>query len=723
MDKLIFKKEKEIEIPERPDYKNIFSGKFTFATQNTAVYQEFSLINTGTEIMKINTSCDRIFFRDNKIAILNEQVLTVYEEMKEVKKITLPGSHNLRDLFLTDLEKKEEDKEVCFIDDDTDIFLIEDSEMVVNKENVVFKGKVHKNEIHEPDSEYFVAWKNNIAILGNSKSLNFMYFEDDDLVEPDDYYRVSLRIDEDLFEPIYLKDLKFWNNKLLAIDDKMFTIFSFNKITAEENELTLVEYKIEDDSIIEVKREASNTDEVKELIKENEDLSKAIENSVKENQKLSKSIDELMKEEEKTTKSDGSLLKKDDLLSKVSDFSFKDEKSPIKSTGDLFKTTSLLEKNKESDLKPINFDSIKSLQEEKPPTKSIFSNKGADAISLSDLNKSLEKKSSPETPIKKVEKSKEEKEMEDFDKTFCSRIEALKSVFSKVGKTKSKLQDLVFTPSNFNFESIYNTIFHNKIEDYESILSSMIMKIENMQVLSEKNIQECIKYFDSKIFSKKDHCFPVLYKDPLCSRMNEVLQIKDPFDDILEGIKFLDVQKKPQKVEFVQSSNTDSKFETSAIKKNPMSFSTQNDDKIKSDDKNNIPENSFSKTQVNQEDPLNRNDLLTQTTASSSNPPSFFTTPLPANPNNPLSGNQLENQLPKPVFSNDQQTGALFNNPIQNINNSIFSNDSSSIFNNITANSSQSLFTATNPAANNQQKDDNSMSAFNRLAGSRRLFQ
>ena len=118
--------------------------------------------------MKINIKCDRVFARDRQIAILKNNKLDIFEQTKLLKSLNVVKSANIKDFLLnfeTDLNR---------IEDLTNIFIIKDKEMIVDKNKIIFNCTEHSNEIHEPGCIYFTAWADKIVILGNNKSFNFI---------------------------------------------------------------------------------------------------------------------------------------------------------------------------------------------------------------------------------------------------------------------------------------------------------------------------------------------------------------------------------------------------------------------------------------------------------------------------------------------------------------------------------------------------------------------
>lgn len=663
MEELKFSKRTESKILNSPDYQNIFSGFFSFATQNTAVYADFSLVHTGNEIMKINTRCDKIFANKNTIAILNGKNIDVYEDKKWKKTLSIQNPDNLMDF------PKDFDNIYNTTEENTCIFVVNDKLMKVTAKTILFNEKTFKNEIHEDDCTYFVAWKDEIIVLANSKSCNFMYFYKEELIEPEAYSPLYLRTDNETFDSIPVKNIKFWEDELLLIDNDTITVFTVNKISpTAKSEVKVIEYEIKNQEIIQLQKDVE-TDKTPKQHSIPEKTSSKFEPPVS-------ILGEKLLEPEKQllTGFEGMLPKPIALL---------ETPAPV--------STSANEDKKK--MEPFK--------------------------TFSEIFNSLDSKKAPQPP--KATDEAQNAAVDKIDKEFVSKIASLKEKVSILDKREFELKALALIPSKFDLDGLYNLIFHNNIEEYENVLSSMIVQIENLQSVSENQINECIKFFDSKIFEKKSYKKPVCYKDPLCAKMSSVLNVQNPFEDILRGIKLLEMDFQGQKMKFKESGFE----ENPKLKNNTVQMNNEGADELQQQEKTQfntsvVKESVSFESSIPSNDRIKENESATvpsQTPKTQNSPNSFlFDT---------IKQPQAFTQAPN-APNNQQRT--LFDNNIQNLNTNLFVNDTSSLFNSFSANKLNIQDSNSQTPQNNNPSTDTNLStgpvsAFNRLAGSRRLFQ
>ncbi|KAM0681756.1 hypothetical protein GINT2_000271 [Glugoides intestinalis] len=697
MEKLKFEKRTEYKILTSPDYRNIFSGLFSFATQNTAVYADFCLVYRGNEIMKINTCCDKIFANETIIAILNGQSLDIYENKKWKKSLSIQKPEGLMD-FTNDFENLDR-----IYEENTSVFVVNGNLLKVDANTILLNEKSFQNTIHEENCTYFVAWKDDITILGNSKSCDFMYFYKEDLIEPEEYYPLCLRVDHENFESIPAKNIKFWEGQVLLIDNDVISAFTINKNDSNtESEIRVVEYKISNQEIIQLQEGLGLNNDLKEgsfLETKGSNfkspISMTTENSLESEKQLLPGVE-------------GILPRPIGLLETHKPIDLLEAHRPIE----------VLEAHRPIDLLEAHRP-IEVLETHKPIATSIKEDKKKEPLNtFSQFYSSLNTKKA--TQPQKEHQEAHNVAIDKFDKEFTAKIANLKERVSIIDKRVGVPKGLVLIPSKFDLDGLYNLIFHNNIEEYENILSSMIVQIENLQSISENQINECIKFFDSKIFENKAYKKPVSYKDPLCTKMSSVLSIKNPFEDILRGIKVLEVDFQGQKMNFKKSGLQDKSAEAQALPNNTVQKSTE-DIKVFQELKS-IPSTftamKESSTLVNnsiKENEIGNFTSIIPTIQQASN--SFPFEPSKEQP----SFAQVSNPL-----SIQQKT--LFNNDIQEQSNGLFVADTSSLFNNIATNTLNIQVPNLEIQQNNTPSTDTNtptapVSAFNRLAGSRRLFQ
>lgn len=636
MKELKFHKESEFTRLENPNKDNIYSGRYNFSTQTTAVYDTYCLIETPEKILKINVACEKAFAKGDQIAILNDGRLRIFKNKKLIKTLQISSSDNLKDFVVEsqdDLEK---------INDSTSIFLIGEEEMAISARKIEYAGRQYNNEIHEPHCEYFVAYDDSFIVVGNSQSFNFIYFYKGELAEVDEYSPLSVRTDEESLESVPLCDIKFWNGKLLLIDETTGNVFSISEIKLPRKiDKEIVEYEIAGDAIKPIN--ASNTESGKFL-----DLGP-----------------------EFLPSNHPSFIASDAI-----------QKDNIKSD-----TKGKFESEAESDAFSTYKSSLKFPSIEHQPK------------FVSSTSESNAKDAMPD---------RKEEELEELDARFTQRIDEVKASFSKLQKKKSKSKCLLFPFTKFDVEGLYNLIFHNSVCDYEDALSNMIFQVENIHSASENNVLENIKLFDSKIFEKKAFKRPVRYTAPLFLKFDACLNIADPFDDLLEGIRVLNVKEDKTDMKFEQKSSGKtngtgsvatspfSLLATPVVKSHTDLFQKSVPDVVQDQSQSKMIENRPSLDVSKISEPLRTNPSISL----------------------PFGATASESQQPNPTQSIFGHT------PPKNL----FVQDTSSLFSNITSGTPNVPFQQDpgNEISNPPQKSnsgDAPVSAFNRLAGSRRLFK
>ncbi|ELA42947.1 uncharacterized protein VICG_00262 [Vittaforma corneae ATCC 50505] len=666
MKELKFHKESECQRLKVPNKDNIYSGYFKFATQNTAVYDGYCFVESRNEIMKICVECDKVFAKKDQIAILRSSKLEIFKNNQLVKTIQIKGSSNIRD-FLLNFEE-----DLGRVEDSSDIFMVDDKEMAINKQRILFDGNEYPNEIYEPGCRHFVAWRDKVAVVGNSKSFNFVYFYNGEMAEAEEYSPLSVRTDEDSLDSVPLVDIKFWRDKLLLIDEAFINVFAMSGLEkVSETDKAVVEYSIKDGKLIQ--------SEISGMILDKEPL------------KLLEPGNELLP---------GAIS------------------GPKISSINNVASTSACENQKTG-----NYNATEPLL----------------STSNDHLNMPTECTRKNGLVPEKLDANRADEEARQLDIEFTQRITSIKNSFSQLQKKTAAPRCMVLVPSRFDFEGLYNLIFHNHTKEYEDVLSNMIFQIESLQSISESNISESIKYFDSKIFQKKSVKIPVKYHDPLCAKLNTCLKVSNPFDDLFEGIKVLNVQEsnvfpkfEPKDAQAESAQNKDTPNEHGA--KAEVASKILDQQPAVSADQNKPIDGTF--TGVGQNAP-SANDLNSQAGVNPRKPASSVINVGNAGPRTASLSNSQPISIPfgasirdssRFVAPANQPSVSLFNNTQQGVNSNLFVRDTSSLFSDIASTSlnmsgtnTQNASTAMNPAQD--ETGSTHVSAFNRLAGSRRLFK
>jgi len=555
MTELIF--EKKDQTPRRKENKSfgMYDGCYKFSTQTTAVYSDYALIETENEIMKLNVSCDRVFYRKGTIGILRESKLELYKNKEYLKSYDVSGRENVNDIsenIEDDLKKIESHKWVFYVDDEP---------LIVDSKHINFCGQSYINETHERDCKYFVAWKQGVAVLGNNKSLNLVYFCDKKRTEPDECFPVCFRTDEDTFDAVMIEDLKFYKDKLLAIDEDQVVTYHIKnyKLQDETTGKKVVEYSISDDKIsamelvCELSSENSREDS-KQMPKTKEHSN----NAEKEKRDIEMKLylnDKGSEQSKDANGGKGQSLSMESVTNTVSQISSKSSENVftappfdfVKSSIDLSKkdnksdsklyfqpdsknaTTACITKDFENNSLNKNTDSISSFS-------SLYKN--TDSISSFNSFKSV---ISPKSKGQEHKSTKTDDQVKNLSESFSMRLDNLKNIFNKFGRKMPDIPSFKFLESKYDLSELYNCIFHNNVEVYTKALSATIVRLEALVATDYRNIEETISFFDSKILQIKSISFPVSYSHPLCSRFVKSVKISDQAENFIESFKILKI--------------------------------------------------------------------------------------------------------------------------------------------------------------------------------------
>lgn len=691
MTELIF--EKKDQTPRCKENKsfNMYDGCYKFSTQNTAVYSDYALIETENEVMKLNVSCDRAFYRKGTIGILRGRKLELYKNKEYLKSYDVSGKENVNDIsenIEDDLKKIESHKWIFYVDDEP---------LIVDSKHINFCGQSYINETHERDCKYFVAWKQGVAILGNNKSLNLVYFCDKERIEPDECFPVCFRTDEDTFDAVMIEDLKFYKDKLLAIDEDQVVTYHIKnyKLQDETKCKKLVEYSIRDNKI-------GVMEPVSELSSENsredsKQMPETKEHAEKEKRDIEMQLymnDKGSDPSKDTNGGKNQSLSMESFTNTVSQTSSKSSEKVFTAPSFDFAKSSidLSKKDNKSDSKLYFQPDLKNATTaciSKDFENNSF-NKKEDGISnFSSFNKkedgisnfsSFKSVISPKSNGQEHKSTKNDDHVKNLSESFSMRLENLKNIFNKFGRKMPDIPSFKFLESKYDLSELYNCIFHNNVEVYSKALSSTIVRLETLAATDYRNIEETIAFFDSKIIQIKSIRFPVSYSHPLCSRFVKSVKISDRAENFIESFKILKIHTVSDK------SNDSSRVEFSAKSKNAAAGETA------------IPSRMVEKQE-----------------AQPNNYASEATNKIPETTNKILEATNIFGSSPSPFKDPSQSSSAYMPVDTGSLFRSVASNElRTDLVRDIHTDSSGS-----SPDPNQNQP----VSAFNKFAGSRRLFK
>lgn len=636
---LKFKQITEINKDKLEDPFRIFVNCL-FSTQNTFVHEECFYLVMENEIMEIKEKCSKAFYSGNEIKIHKNGEVKIFDSKDGFK--LLPG------------KKIEDSSEVK--EDWVAWFKVDDGILGITKEKIHFHNKVYDNDIHEDNCKYFLGFQDGVAILGNNRSFDFKYFEDTEMVEADEMHPICCRTDKETFQPIFLEDLKFYNNQIVTVDEECVTIYELEGLKKIEKQREVVEYRIEDNKLIRVDKTAEGSNATKEIDRTTSNATKEVDRTTSNATKDVDKITSLFEDTEKSnatkeadrTNSSFEDTEKSNADRTTSLFEAKEKSNATKETASLFGNTNSFTRSRDSLIKEKNKDDngisskssfgfgaeTKNGEEE---NKSDFSlkdiSKEDSQISLarklshfgfdsfneelkketnsSDIWKSLmnapksatfkdnsqrtpsptsvtaketiaAKDNSQRTPSATAKETdgksitmefkshpaaknnnpnpqtpkltKEQTQtVERISRNFTMRIEKLKRDFKLLSKETSSLPTLLFNPSRLEVDELYNLVFHNKVEEYERTLSSMIHKLETLKFLDTSNLKETVKFFDSKIQERKHIKREVVYNEPLIPQPNKV-SVESPVSNFIQQFKVLKItDDKKVDVEFTRA--------------------------------------------------------------------------------------------------------------------------------------------------------------------------
>lgn len=455
-----------IQKKEAKDFNfKMYNGNYKFSTQSTTLYEEYCLVNLKDHIMKLKVNCQKMFYANEKLGILNNGEISIYcpkdDHFEYKEKLNVRSHNNINDLWsgIEDDIKKYDSK--------TWFFSVNNEPLIVKEDEIFLGGVRFRNEIYQANCKYFVAYIDSIVILGNDISLNFMYFKNKQLAIIDEENSIFCRMNED-FMTIELKDLKFYDDKVLAMDSEKTSVFVLAGYERCEMDIKkVIEYEIIGNNIVMVD-------------KKNDSIISDIEGN---HSWSNKNV-------------------------------FKGSNSSVFSLNDSTKSINISEQDKPKSSGPFSIENT-----------------------LRNSNLSESKTVQDEGKYTKLQN----KELEMLAKKLTLKIDHLKVSFQNLSRKKALIPELGFVPSKYDLSELYFAINNNKMENFEEILSSMILRMENVQVIDENNLEECRKYFDLKILSSHNIKRPVNYSGPLISKFKQSLSLESPVRNFIENFKIIKI--------------------------------------------------------------------------------------------------------------------------------------------------------------------------------------
>ncbi|KAI5169164.1 hypothetical protein PAEPH01_0492 [Pancytospora epiphaga] len=742
MDEIKFSYVKEESIPESPALPNVFSGKYKFATQSTAVYDDHAFIITKNEILKLNVACDRAYYDGSHIWILKGRKLDIYDALKYQKTVNFADDESPRRLYdILPVEKLQKYLEGSY-DKEIVHFAAGKKILEITPSHVKVDDRVVENTIHENDAIYFVAHGGVVTVIGNDKSYEFMYFIDGVKNEPEECFSLSLRLDEESFDTINAKDVKFIGESLLLKDAEKNVYYSLEgvkynmpgivtnctvneneikkdtidkKAVAKENDITKEKTIMEDivdkkDSKKEFqgltlcentkKKEVSSFGSSKDVVEiSKNDISKD-SNKKKDNLKIDgnfsgfKSIQNALE----ATLPDKSIL--NDLLSSKSQVSpetpslFSATEKPSIASSDLANF------DVKKDSKHISFSDTSSSflkAMETKPTSSLSSVQ-TKVLPQSQVASVFSVKE-PAPAIKK--KSKEECEIDEIEIDLKKKIEGLKSqmrMFS--GLCTDEVSYPKYIKSEIEFSRLYNLVYNGKISNYNKQITAMMSSMEILNLVDTSHIEEGIKYIDSALLARPLYKQTVRYNYPLV-RTGLPNKSMATVDSLIESMQMVKV------TEAGQCSKPDSHL---------GGYSS-------------VAPNSLSPSEGNKKDTGRNMETRTPTAGTTITPAKVtIASDKPSN-DNLTSSNSLFVASQNSVQTGNNSSSVvqaqqcpLFNGVTPSTGSSFQNSDTTRIFDNLST-AGASIFGKSQPQDTQQDNSSSTGSAFSRFAGSRRLFK
>lgn len=540
MDELKFTYKKEEDICKEADVDNMFRGEYKFASQKTAVYGTFGLIEGKNEIIKLDVSCDKLLVRDDYIAIINGPTMRVYKGLKLLSTMDIGAkARQLNGLpptdFLESFLKREQPPE---------LHLANDSIVEINDENVTIDGKAFPNTCFSPDADYFVASAENAIIVGSSKSTDFLYFLNGEQIEPEECDSLNVRVDDN-FDPIMLVDAKFHGNTIILKDSQQNIYYELEGLPECTNK-PVTEYCIKGDMIVQTvdtqaaaDAAAADTDAA--------DVSAPILTdqahqalSVSAEEEKPREAPEMADDITKSLPSNGvyTVEDKQQMATRLYNYSMPEPESQKQDP---------VPGKKDSDQLSVSVagPSVKPVPQMIPASRAAFS--VASSSKESDkVEEATKEKVDPNAPEANGLTSEQNKTIQNIKCTIENRITKLEQCYSSLSTGLKTFPDLVMTDSYADCTKLYNMIFNYNIKELNNSLTEMIGILEVRLAADQANVESAIKHFDSRILGMQGVRRTAKYTSPLIPRLSTSLTVTDSLmENLINSVKIISVKEGP----------------------------------------------------------------------------------------------------------------------------------------------------------------------------------
>jgi len=514
-----------------------YEGPYSYATQNTVLYDDFGYVMGEKEKMKIYVKCDKIFYssgdsgepnsddageadesKGNNIGILSGRTMQIYRNLEKVDEYEIgPVDINC---FLTGSEFREIEPDVLCV------FSVGKEKIKIKRDVICLGSKECPNSIHIDGCRYILASKGDLIIIGNDQSMLFLYFVKKELCDIEEMDGVSLRMNLEDYSTEMAVDIKFDDESFILKDKTMNTRYSVNDPSIAQKDdapVHMSEYRLSDDQKV-IERISDSEGDVKDdYIKD--DSQSAVED--KDKSIMKDDSQSIVKDKgQSAVEDDSSKNIAGDKASEKSLFSREDKKieaEPKKSS--VF--NSMLGKMQIAKNEPLL-----------PKSKLFDDDKSSSA---KDIQNQLSSRLGKERKTELT--AEEERNLEDFRKLLENKIGEVKGLSASIQEFEEpRLYE--YLPAKIECSQLYNLIYNSDIKKYNESLGYMITKLEILNNADSSNVQETIKYVNSYIGSLGRCNYAVHYKDPLIAKFNSVVRIGgDSSDDFQAGIGLLNVNK------------------------------------------------------------------------------------------------------------------------------------------------------------------------------------
>ncbi|KAI4291715.1 hypothetical protein PAPHI01_0989 [Pancytospora philotis] len=708
MEDLKFVYQREEEVPAGPELPNIFSGRYKFATQTTAVYDACAFVRTGARMLQLPVKCVKAFAHGSRIGIVYEDRAEIYADGKLEKSIDGPVSDT--EFYATLFEGAQGGPLA------TDGLLYASSYdagkavVCVYKDSVRVGSDKHVNSIHADGAEYFVAYCGDVLVVGNNMSDTFLYFVGGQQAWPEECDSPALCTDDDC-NIVFADDAKFHGGVLLLRNAGKNCYYELEGAKEPAAE-TIIECELTDGEIVEkgpvaFSAEAGIGDvsiaDINMALPAEEADPEAVPMLVAD--AAPPSFASLMKQAGLQTDSGtdsefgtGKLeehsppkplpkpeSKNDVMLTKVGGFSFGSLK-PLTNPSAAAPSASGSAKSERSTAKPAT-------SEAGGATESLF--EGVQTPSSVKAPSSSKAPAAAQDDDMKDGMSREQKRnIEALRQDLQGRMQALNESYSRMGAShRTEIPKLELIVPSLDCAQAYNAVHNSTVAGFNTVLTQMISKLQILRAFDSRNVSESIRFFDARILDKTA-CMPcVHYQSALAPRVPSAgRRAPNDYDALLESVKLISVSK-------VSERRPEEPKAASSARAGPSSISTPAAGSTAAPPSKAVP----------------------PAASFSAPPPSNAPNPTPAQPaaSNASFGTAVPNLFAvKPSEAPAQQlfNSAQFAHPMR-------VSDTTSLFNNLSQ-SGPSGFNAPQQPSPGPQDNAGAAggSAFSRLAGSRRMF-